>query len=150
LPPEKVQEYFKQKGYQVTWNWLDMWQKAHNHSFTVAKAMKEDILTDIRLMVDRAIDEGLTFQQFRKELEPRLQAKGWWGKQVINGEEVQLGSPYRLKTIYRTNINVGYSVGRYQEQIAQTGLSQCQQPRCGPDSALPIFLRLYVHQLANH
>jgi SPP1 gp7 family putative phage head morphogenesis protein len=92
-----------------------MWQQAHNRAFTVAKVMKEDILKDIKGMVQRSIDEGLTVQQFKKELTPRLQAKGWWGKQLIDGEEVQLGSPYRLNTIYRTNINVGYSVGRYQE-----------------------------------
>lgn len=114
LPPEKAQEYFKQKGFVFTWDWEDMWQKSHNKAFTVAKVMKQDVLEDIHGMVNKAIDEGITFHQFKKELEPRLKVKGWWGK--VDG--VQLGSPHRLETIYRTNLDVAYSQGRYQEQEA--------------------------------
>lgn len=121
LPPEKAIEYFKSKGYTFSWDWHDTWQEAHAKAFTVAKVMRMDILMDIRDMIKKALDEGITFQQFKKELEPRLKAKGWWGKVMVGDEEgarqVQLGSPWRLKTIYRTNMQTAYMAGRYQEQM---------------------------------
>jgi SPP1 gp7 family putative phage head morphogenesis protein len=123
LKPERVSEYLKQKGYTSSWNWRELWQKAHHKSFTVAKVTRLDVLQDIKGMVQKAIDEGITLEQFKKELTPKLKAKGWWGdKEMINPntklpEVVELGSPYRLETIYRTNVDVSYSVGNYAEMI---------------------------------
>jgi SPP1 gp7 family putative phage head morphogenesis protein len=121
LPPEKAIEYFKSKGYTFSWDWYDTWQEAHAKAFTVAKVMRMDVLQDIRGMVQVAIDKGITFQQFKKELELKLQAKGWWGRKVIGDEtgakEVQLGSPHRLKTIYQTNLQTAYNAGRWKEQM---------------------------------
>jgi len=121
LPPEKAIEYFKSKGYAFSWDWHDIWQEAHAKAFTVAKAMRMDILQDIRGMVQKAIDDGITFEQFRKELEPKLKAKGWWGKKMVGDEtgamQVQLGSPHRLKTIYQTNLQTAYMAGRYKEMM---------------------------------
>ncbi|MBF0404949.1 MAG: minor capsid protein [Nitrospirae bacterium] len=117
LPPEKAIEYFKAKGYKITWDWREAMREAHTRDFTVAKAVQLDVLKDIRVMVKKAIDEGITLKQFQSELEPKLRAKGWWGKQEIGTEDgiktVQLGSPRRLETIYRTNLQVAYMVGRY-------------------------------------
>lgn len=117
LPPEKAIEYFKSKGYEITWNWYDMLGEAHNKAFIVAKAMNQDILDDIRSMVQKALDEGITVQQFQNELEPMLKAKGWWGTLETPDGNVQLGSPYRLKTIYRTNMQVSYMAGRERSQL---------------------------------
>jgi SPP1 gp7 family putative phage head morphogenesis protein len=121
LPPEKAIEFFKSKGYTFSWDWYDIWQEAHAKAFTVAKAMRMDILQDIRDMVQKALDEGITFAQFRKELESKLKAKGWWGRKIIGdetgAEEVQLGSPHRLKTIYQTNLQTAYNAGRWKGQM---------------------------------
>lgn len=122
LPPEKAIEYFKSKGYTFSWDWWDTWQEAHTKAFTVAKVMRMDILQDIRDMIQKSLDDGITFQQFKKELEPRLKAKGWWGKKMImdadgKASEVQLGSPYRLKTIYQTNLQTAYNAGRWKGQM---------------------------------
>lgn len=118
LPPEKAIEYFKSKGDIFSWDWYDTWQEAHSKVFTVAKVVRMDILTDIRNMIQKSIDEGVTFQQFKKELEPKLKDKGWWG--VVKdeeGNEIQYGSPWRLKTIYQTNLNTAYSSGRYKSMM---------------------------------
>jgi len=145
LQPEQAIKYLKAKGYKFSWDWHEVWQDSHTRSFTVAKVMREDILTDIREIVQKSLDEGLTLQQFQKELEPKLKNKGWWGivsgtpeevrdelikrklikdKSLISdGEEtvtIKLGSPWRLKTIYRTNIQTSYMAGRYKEQIDNT------------------------------
>ncbi len=119
LPPEKAVEYFKSKGYTFSWNWKDTWQEAHAKAFTVAKVMRLDILQDIKDMVHKSLDEGITLQQFTKELMPKLQAKGWWGRRLLGDETgaatVQLGSPYRLRTIYQTNLQTSYMAGRYKD-----------------------------------
>lgn len=118
LKPEDVIKYFEAKGYQLSFDWFEVWQEQHNKVFTVAKVMKLDILQDIRNEVEKAIKEGITFEQFQKNLEPVLRSKGWWGKQLMfdnegNLREVQLGSPARLETIYTTNLNVAYNIGHY-------------------------------------
>lgn len=117
LPPEDAIHYFRQKGYQITWNWQEMLREAHARAFTVAKATKVDILEDIRKEIDRALAEGTTLEEFRKNLTPMLQRKGWWGVGVDpeTGEIVQLGSPWRLNTIFNTNIQTAYQVGHYRQ-----------------------------------
>ncbi len=120
LPPEKAVKYFEEKGYRLSWDWQDTWQEAHAKAFTVAKAMRMDVLQDIRDSVQNALKNGLTFEQFKKELMPKLQAKGWWGRKLVGDEtgakEVQLGSPYRLRTIYNQNLQSSYMAGRWQAQ----------------------------------
>jgi SPP1 gp7 family putative phage head morphogenesis protein len=114
LKPVEAIRYLKSKGYATSWNWYEVWQEAHAKAFTVAKAMRMDILQSIRDEVERAITDGRTLQQFKKELTPRLKALGWWGITTDEqGKEIQLGSPYRLRTIYRTNIQTAYMAGRY-------------------------------------
>lgn len=123
LKPEKAIEYFKAKGYAITWDWQDLWQEAHAKAFTVAKVVKMDILQDIRDGLEAALDQGITYQEFAKTLTPKLKAKGWWGKEEqvdeTTGEitEIQLGSPYRLRTIFDQNIQTAYNVGRYRTQM---------------------------------
>jgi uncharacterized protein with gpF-like domain len=137
LEPIEIINWYESKGYEISWNWEDVWQDAHSRSFTVAKILKLDLLQTIR---DRWIEsqkKGLTFVEFQRRLEGYLKTEGWWGKQRIQdvpgyydlSEEdrlalgdperlVQLGSPHRLKTIYNTNANVGYNANRYLSQIA--------------------------------
>jgi SPP1 gp7 family putative phage head morphogenesis protein len=115
LPPEDAINYFRSKGYAFSWNWHEVWQDAHAKSFTVAKAMKLDLLQDIRGAVDKALANGTTLATFRDELEPLLKAKGWWGKDADTG--AQLGSGHRLENIFRTNLQSSYMAGRYKQQV---------------------------------
>jgi len=127
LKPEKAIEYFKSKGFAFSWNWEEVWQEANGRAFTVAKVMKMDILQDIRDGIDAALDQGITYREFAKALTPKLKAKGWWGKEEQVNETtgeistVQLGSPYRLRTIFDQNLQVSYNVGRYRTQLENVG-----------------------------
>ena len=124
LPPKEAVAYLTSKGYTISWDWEEVWQDAHAKAFTVAKATRLDILQDIRDAVEKALKEGKTLAWFEKELTPVLKAKGWWGRQENVDKEtgeitsVQLGSPWRLQTIYRTNLQTAYMAGRYAEQLA--------------------------------
>lgn len=115
--PQAAIDYLTAKGYAITWSWQEMLDAAHDRAFTVAKAMRLDLLSDIRAALEAALQEGQTLAQFIANLQPVLERQGWWGKQVLvdsegDAELVQLGSPRRLKTIYQTNLQSAYMAGR--------------------------------------
>ena len=120
LPPKEAIDLFRKKGYKIGFNWRDVAKQEHAYAFTVAKAMRQDILQDIRAGVDSAIAEGITFKEFSNRIKPTLQEKGWWGKKLMidpkTGEEklVQLGSARRLNTIFDTNLRSAYSAGAWE------------------------------------
>ncbi len=117
LPPEEAIAYLRSKGFRFSWDWSEMLKQDHARAFTVAKAMRQDILDDIRAGIEKALADGVTFEEFKKNLTPLLQQKGWWGEGVdeTTGEIVQLGSPWRLRTIFNTNIQTAYQVGHYRQ-----------------------------------
>lgn len=125
LRPEEALQWFREKGYRLTFDWRDMWAEAHARAFTVAKATQLDMLADLRAAVDRAIAAGESRGQFRQQLRPVLQQKGWWGEaeQVdpVTGERrvVQLGSARRLDTILGTNRRQAMAAARW-ERIERT------------------------------
>jgi hypothetical protein len=120
LNPEEAIAYFRQKGFQIGFDYRDVWQQEHQAGFTVAKAMQIDLLQDIRAEVDKAIANGTTLATFQQALMPGLQARGWWGKQEmvdpVGGDTklVQLGSPSRLELIFDTNLATAYSEGQWE------------------------------------
>ncbi|MGL5392824.1 MAG: phage minor head protein, partial [Shewanella sp.] len=87
---------------------------------TVAKATQMDVLTAIRNEVDAALSQGVSAKQFQAKLKPQLEKLGWWGKKEVDGREVQLGSPYRLNTIYRQNLQTAYMAGRYRRMLSRS------------------------------
>lgn len=119
LPPKQAIDFFRAKGMKIGFAWQDVWQEEHAHAFTVAKAMQRDILETIRAAVDDAIANGRSLAQFRAELTPLLQAKGWWGRKMMidpaTGQmrSVELGSPRRLKIIYDMNLRMAHAAGRW-------------------------------------
>lgn len=119
VQPEDALAYFRSKGFRTSFAWQEVWQEEHAKAFTVAKAMSRDVLQDIYDAVERALTNGTTLEQFKAELAPTLQAKGWWGKKRMvdpqTGEDrlVQLGSGRRLKTIFDTNLRTAYAAGRW-------------------------------------
>jgi SPP1 gp7 family putative phage head morphogenesis protein len=125
LEPKAAIAYLQHKGYKLTGNWQAMLDDAHARAFTIAKAVRLDVVQDIRNALDRALRQGQTLKDFQKNVKPTLQAKGWWGKQIIvdgagNAEVARLGSPWRLATIYRTNLQSAFMAANYQEMAEAT------------------------------
>ena len=125
VPSREAVRHFRAKGFHIGHHWLDTDAATHLESFTVAKAANLDLLRDIRAAVDRALAEGVSWEDFRAELQPLLEHRGWWGRREMRdprtGEtrEVQLGSSRRLRTIFRTNLATAYARGKW-ERIERT------------------------------
>jgi len=139
--PAEEQGHLRAKGQRETWSWKDFQFDEHAASFTVAKTAGYDVLGDIRKAAQDAIDNRVSFDEFRAKLTPVLQAKGWWGKKQgvdpTTGEitDVQLGSPRRLKTIYWANIRAARAASEWE---------RAQHTKIG----LPFFE--YLHTTAAH
>ncbi len=122
LPPKDAIAYFASKGYQITFDWRDVWQDAQAKAFTVSSVARLDILEDIRGALNTALAEGKTEAWFARHLTPVLQDKGWWGRRIDVDPEggarvVRMGSPSRLKLIYRQNLQTSYMAGRYKQML---------------------------------
>lgn len=122
LKPEEAIRYFEDKGYTIGFNWHDVEARAHATAFTVAGVLKQDVLTDVRNGLSDALANGKTLAEFKKDLIPTLQHKGWMGKGlvadadgVLEGKQL---TPRRLDTIFQTNMQAAYNAGRYEEQLA--------------------------------
>ena len=118
LRPAAAIEYLERKGFAITWNWNEVNASTHARALTVAKATRLDVLQDIRNGLLDGLEQGQTLREFQRNLRPRLEAKGWWGRQIVvspdgSAEVAQLGSPHRLATIYQTNMQSAYMAGRY-------------------------------------
>ncbi|MGP1604722.1 MAG: phage head morphogenesis protein [Treponema sp.] len=121
--PSEALDYIKNKKLKVGFSYKDVWNEEHATAFTVAKAMQLDVLSDIKSAVETAIKDGHSFEHFKKDLQPTLIKKGWWGRKKmtdpLTGEEVnaQLGSDRRLKTIYDTNLRSAYQKAQYERTM---------------------------------
>jgi len=120
LAPDQAIKWFAGKRKNIeSWNWFEVWQGEHAKAFTVAKSLSFDILADVRGATEQALKQGLTGRQYRALLTNKLKAKGWWGKKEIRdprtglNKVVQLGSPWRLNTIYQTNMQSSMMAGRW-------------------------------------
>lgn len=123
LEPKDAVAYFAGKGEQLAWDYSEVWGENNVHAFTVAKATNLELLRTIRAEVAKAVRGGVTFEQFKKTLRPRLEEMGWWGKKEVldidTGEitQAQLGSVRRLRTIFQTNVQTAYMAGRYKRYV---------------------------------
>lgn len=119
LVPRRALDYIKNKSLRPAFSYRDVWNEEHATAFTVAKAMQLDVLSDLKNAVEKAIEGGTTFEQFKQELKPTLMRKGWWGRKEMTDPltgrtvDAQLGSDRRLRTIYQTNLRSAYQKGQY-------------------------------------
>jgi SPP1 gp7 family putative phage head morphogenesis protein len=119
LEPKAAIAYLERKQLDIRWNWFDaLGGEIHDRIFTVAKVARLDILQDIKDGLKDALATGSTERDFIANLEPILRAKGWWGRAIVvdsqgQAEAVQQGSPYRLKTLYQTNMQSAMMQGRH-------------------------------------
>lgn len=115
LPFAEQIAFFRQKVNLGTQRWDDILGAAHDRAFVVAGAAKADLLADLRAAVTKAIEQGTTLAEFRKDFEALVARHGWTG---WTGEGTAAGRAWRTRIIYETNLRASYAAGRW-AQIQQ-------------------------------
>lgn len=107
LPFAEQINYFRRKLDLPTESYADIYGAEHDHAFVVAGANRLDLVADFRRAVDKAIADGTTLEEFRKDFDDIVAKHGW----QYNG-----GRDWRSKLIYDTNLHASYQAGRYEQQ----------------------------------
>ena len=134
LPFLEALAFLRAKLNLPTERWDDILGAAHDRAFVVAGAMKADLLSDLHLAVEKAIAEGQTLVDFRKDFERIVAERGWTG---WTGESSKAGRAWRARTIYDTNLFTSYSAGRHQQMKAVAEKRPYWRYRHSPASVVP-------------
>lgn len=121
--PKEVLAYWRAKELKPAFSYLDVFNEEHDWAFSAAKIMRRDVLEAMRDELDRAQLEGVPFEQWKKQIEPRFQALGWWQRHNVQdpqtGKVVNINPPARLRTIFDTNMRTARAVGQW-DRIQRT------------------------------
>jgi hypothetical protein len=122
LKPREAIEYLRSKGYKLTFDYKEMQREAHHKAFTVAKVTRLDLLGDIHSSITEAMANGTRFEDWKKQIIPTLEKKGWWGRQeIVNPKTGEIKETIidgnRLRTIFKTNTRVAHATARYEHQM---------------------------------
>lgn len=93
-----------------TSRWDDVWKEQHDRAGIVAGATKAELIGDILGAVYKSMEEGTTFDQFRKDFPEIVKRHGWHG---WTGEGSAKGQAWRMRVIYKTNMRTSYMAGRW-------------------------------------
>ncbi|MGD9539081.1 MAG: phage minor head protein [Alphaproteobacteria bacterium] len=106
LPFDEAIRFLKDKVNLPTERWTDLWEGMHARAFVVAGAMKDELVADLHQAVFKAIDQGTTLADFRKDFDRIVAAHGWSYKG---------GRNWRTGVILNTNLRTAYQAGRWQQ-----------------------------------
>jgi SPP1 gp7 family putative phage head morphogenesis protein len=103
VPFDEAINYLGGKINQDTDKWDDLaTPQEHDAAFVVA-GMKGALLQDIRAEVEKAIRDGKSREDFKKDFKDIVDRRGWSSKQ---------GNDWRASIVYQTNLRQAYGDGR--------------------------------------
>ena len=103
LPFDEAIKFFKDKVTVPKEVFRELTDEAKVAAFSSVQIARADIMLDVQNEIDRALKQGIAFDTFKKNL--IIKEMGWGGD-----------LPYRLDTIFRTNIQTAYNAGHFQQQ----------------------------------
>lgn len=106
LPMKEAQEFWRNKARLSPGQFSQLTDEAKTKAFAVSGIAKGDELETVFSSMQKAIDDGISFGDFKKECRTIFEKRGWTGKRA-----------WRVDNIFRTNIQTAYSVGRYREMM---------------------------------
>ena len=105
-PVKDAVDYLAAKVNMPTDHWYDLRGEMHARAFVVAGATKSELLAGFHNAINKAIGQGTTLEEFRRDFDKLVAAHGW---------DYKGGRNWRSKVIYNTNIQVAYQAARYKE-----------------------------------
>ncbi|MBF0454959.1 MAG: minor capsid protein [Magnetococcales bacterium] len=107
LPMKEAVEFWKSKTTLTPGEYAKLTDEMKVKAFAVGGVAKKEQLTTIFNSMQLAVDDGISFGDFKKDIRDIADKRGW--------------SRWRMETIFRTNIQTAYHVGRYKQmkQVAE-------------------------------
>jgi len=103
LPFDEAIDFFKDKVPMTMDEFMNLAKESRIRAFSVSNMTGIDALTDVQKSITKAIEEGMSFGDWKKIIGDTLLGYG------IEGA--------RSKLIFDTNVRVAYSAGHYQQMI---------------------------------
>lgn len=116
LPFREQIAFFRSKVTVPTRAWADVYASENDHAFAVAGASRMAIVEDFADAVGRAIEDGRTLEDFRRDFDDIVARHGW----AYNGSR-----GWRSRVIYDTNLRQSYAAGR-EAQMADPELRRAR------------------------
>lgn len=113
LRPSEAITFFRQKANKGTRQWGELAAEAHARQFAVAGATSNALLNDVKSAINKALTDGTTLSEFRKDFDLIVEKHGWSYK----GNRA-----WRSEIIYRTNLSSAYAAGRYRKMTSPEAL----------------------------
>lgn len=107
LPFAEAVTFLRGKVNVPTERWNDLQRSEHDYAFVTAGATSAELLQEIRNQVDRSVNDGIAFGEFKKQFDTIVEKHGW---------DHAGGREWRADLIYRQNFYQAYAAGRYQQQ----------------------------------
>jgi uncharacterized protein with gpF-like domain len=110
--PVEAKQFLSKKVDVETDAWDDLKWGEHARAFTVAHSVKAGILNDIHGMLNKALAEGQSFEDFRNGMRAGMEKTGWYGR----GDKTKDDKNYinwRIRVIYDTNMRTAHAAARY-------------------------------------
>lgn len=104
LPMAEAQAFWRDKVQMGMGEFSRLADEAKVRAFAVSGIAKGDELSTVYTSIGKAIDQGISFGEFKKECREIFNRRGWSGKRG-----------WRVDNIFRTNIQTAYNVGQYRQ-----------------------------------
>lgn len=99
-------DFLREKVVMPAAEFYQLEAEARARAFTVSGVADLDLVTDVWEAIDQAVRDGETLEDFRERVGTKLE-DAWGGE-----------NPWRLETIFRTNVQTAYSAGRQVQNAA--------------------------------
>lgn len=113
LAPSDAIRFFRKKINMPSKRWGELEAQAHGTQFAVAGATSKALLDDFRVAINKALVDGTTLAEFRKDFDTIVKRHGW----AYNGTP-----GWRSAIIYETNLTSAYAAGRYKQMTTPEAL----------------------------
>jgi SPP1 gp7 family putative phage head morphogenesis protein len=106
VAPLEAIDFLRKKLNVPTRHWTDLWREMHSAAFMVAGANTKELTADFHAAVDKAVREGSTLDDFRKDFDAIVAEHGW----SYHGAR-----GWRSRIIFETNLRTAAAAGRWQQ-----------------------------------